>query len=242
MATMETEQKAQRDQGNKTLLHILHMADPTLPIGGFSHSNGLETYVQQGIVKDVHSVHLFAKHMLQYNYKYNDGLFVRFAHEAATKRSMHAVLTLDQKCTAVKSPRETREGGQKLGARFLKLYLNLIEDPLLQSYYNLLQNKEAPGQYPIAYGLVSALLDIPLPQALGSFYYNAAISMVTNAVKLVPLGQLDGQKIIYDLLPILDEAVQETLDLGEEMLGVCNPGFDIKCMQHERLYSRLYMS
>lgn len=235
---MKTEGSYQEELG----LHMLHVADPTLPIGGFSHSNGLETYVQQQGVHDAATAALFVSQMLQYNYKYNDGLFVRLAHENTSQKDRDALLALDQKCHAAKAPRETREGNQKLGARFLKLYAHLVDDPFLDAYGSAVSKKEARGQYAVAYGLVTQLLGISKPQALSSFYYNAATAMVTNAVKLVPLGQLEGQKILFGLMPLIRDLVTETLELDEGMLAVCNPAFDIKCMQHERLYSRLYMS
>jgi urease accessory protein len=66
--------------------------------------------------------------------------------------------------------------------------------------------------------------------------------MVSNSVKLVPLGQLEGQDILYRLQPLMQELAADTLVPDRKWLGCCNPGFDIRCMQHERLYSRLYMS
>jgi urease accessory protein len=83
---------------------------------------------------------------------------------------------------------------------------------------------------------------IPLEEALLGFYYNAAVGMVTNCVKLIPVGQLDGQDILFSLHPLLQQLVDETLELDRELTGICNTGFDIHCMQHEHLYSRLYMS
>ncbi|MFR9634193.1 MAG: hypothetical protein SNI46_04985, partial [Rikenellaceae bacterium] len=65
---------------------------------------------------------------------------------------------------------------------------------------------------------------------------------VTNAVKLIPLGQLSGQDIIFELERELGGVVDETMELDPNMRGVCAVGFDIAAMQHERLYSRLYMS
>ncbi|MFR9594188.1 MAG: urease accessory UreF family protein, partial [Rikenellaceae bacterium] len=98
------------------------------------------------------------------------------------------------------------------------------------------------GHYPIIYGAVAAMMGLELQETLLSFYYNSLVCMVTNAVKLIPLGQLAGQDLIFRLEDELDELVEQTIALNPEMRGVCAVGFDIKAMQHERLYSRLYMS
>ena len=66
--------------------------------------------------------------------------------------------------------------------------------------------------------------------------------MVTNAVKLVPLGQLDGQDILFYLHDDLMTLCDETLEVDRDLIGLCNVGFDIRCMQHERLYTRVYIS
>jgi len=74
------------------------------------------------------------------------------------------------------------------------------------------------------------------------FYYNAAAGMVTNSVKLIPLGQQDGQEILFSMQPLINELVENTLKPDKDLIGLCCTGFDIRCMQHEGLYSRLYMS
>lgn len=66
--------------------------------------------------------------------------------------------------------------------------------------------------------------------------------MVTNAVKLVPLSQLSGQDILYKMQDVIQITVPQVLNLDRSLVGLCNIGFDIRCMEHERLYSRLYMS
>ena len=66
--------------------------------------------------------------------------------------------------------------------------------------------------------------------------------MITNSVKLVPLGQLDGQDVLFELQPLIKQLAKETLTIDRDLAGLCNIAFDIRCMQHERLYSRLYMS
>ena len=111
-----------------------------------------------------------------------------------------------------------------------------------EQYLNAIRAQQAKGHYCIAFGVYAQALQVDKTSALTGFYYNAAVGMVTNSVKLIPLGQQDGQKILFTLQPLIQKLVQSTLQPDKELIGRCCPGFDIRCMQHERLYSRLYMS
>ena len=225
-----------------SLIKILHITDPTLPIGGFSHSNGLETYVQQKLVNNAATTRQFVESMLKNNYKYNDGLSVKLAYDLSLTKNLAEILKLDNECHALKAPREIREGSQKMGTRLLKIYVNLLDDPFLNEINNYVEQKKMQGHYSVIFGIVTSILKIDADKALCAFLYNAAVGMVTNAVKLVPLGQTDGQQIIFDVQGLIENLTLEILTLNREMLGVCNTALDIKCMQHEQLYSRLYMS
>ncbi|GGG28124.1 urease accessory protein UreF [Pontibacter amylolyticus] len=227
---------------NHYLTSLLHLSDPTLPIGGFSHSNGLEAYVQQGTVYDAVSADSFIRSMLANNIKYNDAAFVRLAYEAASRQDVSELIQLDQECTALKSPKEIRQASMKLGVRLLKIFNRQTDHQLVEHFEKAILEKEAAGHYCITFGLYAFLLHVPVKEALLAFYYSAAVGMVTNCVKLIPLGQLDGQNILFRLHPLLEQLTEETFDLRRELVGVCNIGFDIHCMQHEHLYSRLYMS
>ncbi|MBQ0768896.1 MAG: urease accessory protein UreF [Bizionia sp.] len=226
----------------KILLELLHISDPTLPIGGYSHSNGLETYIQQNVVKDVDSTREFVENMLIYNYKYNDGIFVRDAFKYGLENNLEALLELDNEAHALKAPMEVRDGSLKLGTRLLKIYVRLHDYKLMHTFFEKVKNKETPGHYAVVFGMITALLGAEIKPVLSAFYYNAAVNMVTNSVKMVPLGQMDGQEILYKMHDLISQVVDETLTLDEAMRGLCNPAFDIRCMQHEILYSRLYMS
>ena len=227
---------------NSSLLSMLQLSDPALPIGGYAHSSVLETYVQKGIVRDKKSAHEFIKEMISTNLHFTDAAFMSLSYDAAEENNYDSILQYDEECAALKLPREMRIASQKLGMRLMKIFQPICNSEIADRYKRDVDAKFISGHYCIVFGLYAQALKIPKEEALTGFYYNAAAGMVTNSVKLVPLGQQDGQEILFSLQPLIGELVMNNLTPDKTMLGLCCNGFDIRCMQHEQLYSRLYMS
>lgn len=227
---------------NNALLSLLHLTDPTLPIGGYSHSAGLETYIQQGVVNDKASAKEFAIQMLTQNVQYTDAALVSLAFDAAQNKDIKKIIALDELCTAVKLPQEMRQASNKLGLRLMKIFQPLGKNELTESYAENIRQQNILGHYCIAFGLYAHSMNVSKKEMLTGFYYNAAVGFITNSVKLVPLSQQSGQEILFSLHTLINELAEKSLLPDEELIGLCCTGFDIKCMQHERLYSRLYMS
>ena len=227
---------------SNSLLQLLHLCDPALPIGGFSHSAGLETYVQERIINDKNSAKEFVTQQLSQNIFYTDAALLSLTYDAGDNNDLKTIIKLDDACTAVKLPKEMRLASNKLGIRLLKIFEQNDSFILLKKYRESIIKHEAFGHYCIAFGLLSHAMNIDKTQALTAFYYNAATGFITNAVKLIPLGQQDGQEISISLFPLINELVQQSLSPDKDMIGYCCAGFDIRSMQHEQLYSRLYMS
>lgn len=222
---------------------LLQVNDALFPIGGYSHSYGLETYIQKGIVHDEDSAEEFIHKRLEYNFLYNEFLAVRLGWEYAVSGDLTAISRLEEIMEAGKIPRETREASRKLGSRFIKT-LSALEIPrenrVFEEYREVRKGKSV--HHAVAYGVFCGAAGITREEALEHFLYAQTSAMVTNCVKTIPLSQSSGQKLLSGCYPLLQKLTREVTELGEEWIGLSGPGFDLRCMQHEGLYSRIYMS
>ena len=218
---------------------LLQLNDATFPIGSYTHSWGLETFVQKGIIRDSQTAESYFRSELESNFLTNDFLCARLSYEAAEKSDWNEIQEIDEIYNASKNAKEIREGSKKLAARFIKTVSLLGRAENLES---TAKNPYIPNHFPVAYGSHCALSKISEVEALKAFLYSQISARVVTAVKLVPLSQSEGQKILHSLFTLFGEILEKVMRLSKDDLCRSSPQSEILSMQHEFLYTRLYMS
>ncbi len=229
---------------NNSLL-LLQINDPFFPMGAYTHSYGLETYVQKGIVKDQKSAMQYLSSNIRTSLLFGDMLALKLAYGLSYEANISELVKLDETYYALKAPKEVRIAGEKFTSRFIK---NVKALPLsyktdcFNIYCTMLEQETCKGQLAVVYGAFCASIGISLESSVLHFTYAQASGIVNNLVKLIPLSQTDGQIILNKSFSYISESIKQLQALTFNDLGSSTPAFELRSMQHEMLYSRLYMS
>jgi len=214
---------------------LLQAFDPLFPTGAYTMSGGMETYTQQGLVNDKSALVSYLKALI-YILPYGD-----LGVCAKTAQGEDFIL-MDNLCAAMKQPFEIRTGSEKLCTRFLKAQDALCDYPSLAAYRQAIKQTKCRGHYPVAVGLFIRDLNASLNEALELYCYSLLSQAVNHAVKLIPLGQSDGQAALFEAMRLIPGAAQKAMTADVDDLGVSGCGFDLRAMQHETLHGRLYIN
>ena len=216
-------------------LRLVQALDPLFPIGAFTLSNGMETYVQKNIVKDKKSLSEFLSAYLHTLPTGDAG----FAARAALGDDP---AYLDELFAAARSPYELRNGSRNLCRRFIKTEAEMGSCPLLEEYGRSISAGEANGCHPVAVGLFIRDIGADVYNSVSMYCYSLLSAMVNHAAKLVPLSQIQGQAALAEAIEHIPEAARLAMNVDADELGIGGAGFDLRSMEHEKLYSRIYIS
>jgi urease accessory protein len=218
------------------LLPLLRFASPTLPIGAYAYSRGLEQAVDAGWVHDESSAQDWVLGLLQHTGTRLDGpLFVRL-HAAVCSRDQTRLEHWNQRLLASRESAELRLEDTQLGAAFARL---LAGQGIVEA-----QPWAARGDacYATSFALAAAHFEVPGEPALLAFLWALAESQISAAVRLVPLGQTAGQRIVGAITRALPACASTALTCRDEELGALAPGLAIASALHETQYTRLFRS
>jgi urease accessory protein len=224
------------------MLSLFQLCDSNFPTGAFSHSYGLESYIQDNQVHDQSSFAQWLQVYLNEQLVFSDGLATRLIYESLENGEMEKVWKIDRMLMVQNLPRETRDGSQRMGERMLNLVQSLYQNPILVQYENRIKQKQSFGHPAIVFTMIGHHLGVSQENTTLYYLYSTISSLVQNAVRAIPLGQTAGQKIIQEFQEVLAKATNKIQTLDEEDFGIVSPGLELAQMMHERVNIRIFMS
>jgi urease accessory protein len=227
---------------DRRLLSLLQLSDSNFPSGAFSHSFGLETYIQDGQVDNKVTFDRWLQTYLKKQLVYTDGLACRLAYEAIEQKRVKDLWWLDRIMTIQNIPQESREASRRMGEQMIRLGIDLFSLPLLKEYRERIRAKRSFGHPAIVFAIITSHLNISKEEGILSFLHSSMATLIQNGVRGIPLGQTDGQRLLLELQPHLLQAAEKIGKIDPADLGTVSPGLEIAQMRHERLHVRLFMS
>jgi urease accessory protein len=222
-----------------SLVRLLQLASPSLPIGAYSYSQGLERVIEDGVVRDAASAQAWIGDLLE--------LVVARGEAPIAWRLLKAVEGCDWRLFAswnawFRASRETAElraETEQMGGSLAKLAsdLRLLDAPVSE-----LSAALSPITLPAAFALAAQGFGIPPQAALTAYVWAWLENHVLAAMKLVPLGQVAGQRLLVALGAMIPRVVASSMATVDDDLSTFAPGLALASARHETQYTRLFRS
>jgi urease accessory protein len=222
-----------------SLLRLLQLCSPSLPVGAYSYSQGLEAAMERGHVHDEATSRVWIAAMLGEVVARFEAPVTWRLLQAFHARDAEAIKHWSELFLASRDSAEFRAETLQMGYSLGKLLPELVPDD--QGLTQLLPPlNELP--FPTALAAAAVALQVPAEDALLGMLFSWAENQVLACVKSVPLGQVAGQRLLLSLGAPLTQAAESARGIADEDLSNWSPGLSLLSMQHEVQYSRLYRS
>ena len=227
---------------DSALLRLFQIHDSAFPIGSYTQSYGMETYIQEDRIRTKEDLINYCTSFLFHNLVYGDAILIQAAYAAAEERDLEKLLELEQLCGAIKLAKESRDASVNLGRQFIRTVSPLGTDDFLAEWKERMETKEIKGHYAVLYGIYSATTGVSVHHAVLTYLFASLNGLVQNAVRAVPFGQNAGVQAMYELIDRVTEAADLVSTLTVDDLSNNALGIELASMKHEYLFSRLFIS
>lgn len=223
----------------ETLLPLFAWLSPGFPVGAYAYSHGLEWAAEAGDLSNEPAVREWIADVLRHGAGRNDAILLACAWRAAAVEDAAALAEANALALALAPSAELLLETSQQGRSFL--------DAVVAAWPNAALARLAPAlagpvAYPVALGAAAAAHGLPLTPTLGAFVLAFAQNLVSAALRLAPIGQTSGTRIVAALAPLAEELARDCAGLGPDDVGGCTFRADLGSFRHETQYTRLFRS
>jgi len=223
------------------LLVVLQLADGLFPSGGFAHSFGLETYTQSGAVRDAGSVAAFVRAHLEGSAGPADAVAAAVAARRAAAGDLAAVIAVDQRLDAMKWVPEFRAASLQMGRQTARI-AGTSGDAVTTALAQAIDDDGTPGHHAVVFGAALGRQGAAPEIVAAAYLYSTAALLVNAALRLVTLGQTDGQRVLTSLRPLIVRLAADAAGAEVEDMWSFTPALEIAGIRHATLDGRMFRS
>ena len=218
------------------LFRLLAWTSPAYPVGGFSYSHGIETAVEEARIRSRAELVDYITAVMQQGAGRVDAVLFAHAHRARDTASLDEIAELAAawRGTAEAALEATQQGGS-----FTSVTASAWPDARFAAFA---QRQRGRLTHAVAFAVAASMAGIGLRPALFAYLQGFCANLVSAGVRLVPLGQTDGQLATAALLPVITACTESALETPLDELGTASPLIDGLSMRHETQYTRLFRS
>jgi urease accessory protein len=224
------------------LAYLLQVSNANFPTGGFNHSYGLETLLSWGVVSSSGDLEGVTNDWIRYGVAPVDGAGLALAYKLYMAGDWEGIVQVDQTLSANKFPAEAAAASVKVGSAAFRALGNVFDGKGVHTAWSMERNGELHGNQSVVFGIACADEGVPIEPAVESFLHAGVNNLVSVAARLVPLGQLDAQKVLRNCWAAIVEGREIAMARDLESMGGMCALWDVAGMEHESLEVRLCIS
>lgn len=223
------------------LLNGFRFLDSFFPSGGYAFSSGLEAAVQGGLVKNSDDFSQFVIESLTSGMGEREAVAVGLSHDAFVSGILELAFKVDRELDAMKLGREARTASRQMGLQVIRVATGQKDRSLLlDDFLSAVESEQTAGHLAVSLGLTLAAAGWSKKHTIAAFLYQTATGFIAAAMKLIPLGQREGQRLLGNWLEVVQRVSHNAAH--QRVLRSWSPVQDIYAMRHSRLESRLFRS
>jgi urease accessory protein len=226
-------------------LRLLQLGDSALPVGGFSHSWGLEAAVDQGLVRDALGLERWARSWLVHSVAPLEGIVVAAVCRAAARGDWSRVRWGNVLLQTSLSPPTLRNASRGMGEQLLTLAESWPWGAAAAAALRrAAEAKEDFGgwHHAVVFGTLAAAAPAGPAEAATVFLHQAALGAIGAGVRAIPVGHTHGQQVLAYLHDLIHALAGESAGCDLEIAGSLSPAYEVLCHAQSRLYTRLFQS